>query len=382
MLSNLIHLDGLTLIENGVIQNAHIENGTIERAKLVRAVIGEAQIEDLAVTNAKIASLNADKINASRLSAITANMGTVTAGRLLSNNNAIDINLNTSQFKLGSNAKIHFTDRANTLYYTNNSVYGGLLFDHSLNGGGRPLVALGVSDNGFDPNDTSWNGLRVHSGWVESNVDGVMTNIISQQFWTNQNPDYSGEGWVLENAWSGNRNRAIYGMDGENFGYDLGFAGGGEFSNGYIENVNTNRVNGFDEILFRNRYDDSNVGWTLKLAYEGGSTVDFYPINTGTPNYYNIGRSNNRINRAYLNIVEGNSIGTSSNPHSYVYTDYLIEGSDESIKDNVQDSQLGLNFVKDIHVVDFKMKSSEKYKSGVIAQELVSVLDAHDVNLD
>ncbi|NAP00115.1 hypothetical protein FRY77_29475, partial [Halomonas sp. MG34] len=61
---NLIHLDGLTLIDDGVIQNAHIANGTIERAKLGRAIIGEAQIEDLAVTAAKIASVNADRSNA------------------------------------------------------------------------------------------------------------------------------------------------------------------------------------------------------------------------------------------------------------------------------------------------------------------------------
>ncbi|MCT1904125.1 phage tail spike protein [Oceanobacillus sojae] len=66
----LIHLNGLSLIDEAIIQNAHIANGTIERAKLGRAIIGTAQVENGAITNAKIANLNADKLNAGSIRGI------------------------------------------------------------------------------------------------------------------------------------------------------------------------------------------------------------------------------------------------------------------------------------------------------------------------
>ncbi|MFC4661753.1 phage tail protein [Oceanobacillus aidingensis] len=120
----LIHLNGLSLIDEAIIQNAHIADGTIERAKLERAIIGTAQIDDLAVTSAKISSVNADKINAATLQAITANMGTLRSGRLLSNNNNMDLNLNTgnltmrnAHFTLGSGARIDFTSVGNRIQY-------------------------------------------------------------------------------------------------------------------------------------------------------------------------------------------------------------------------------------------------------------------------
>ncbi|BAC12171.1 phage tail protein [Oceanobacillus iheyensis] len=78
---NLIHLDGTTLINNGVIQNAHIANGTIERAKLGTAVIGTGQIENGAITNAKIANATIDSAKIANISATK-----ITSGELNANN--------------------------------------------------------------------------------------------------------------------------------------------------------------------------------------------------------------------------------------------------------------------------------------------------------
>lgn len=78
---NLIHLDGTTLINNGVIQNAHIANGAIDKAKLGTAVIGTGQIENGAITNAKIANATIDSAKIANISATK-----ITSGELNANN--------------------------------------------------------------------------------------------------------------------------------------------------------------------------------------------------------------------------------------------------------------------------------------------------------
>ncbi len=66
----LIHLNGLSLIDETIIQTAHIADGAIQRAKLGTAVVGTLQVEDGAITNAKIGSLNVDKLYGSRIQGI------------------------------------------------------------------------------------------------------------------------------------------------------------------------------------------------------------------------------------------------------------------------------------------------------------------------
>ncbi|MFD1453218.1 phage tail spike protein [Oceanobacillus sojae] len=73
----LIHLNGLSLIDEAIIQNAHIANGAIDRAKLGTAVIGTAQIENGAITNAKIANATIDNAKIASLSATKLTAGTI-----------------------------------------------------------------------------------------------------------------------------------------------------------------------------------------------------------------------------------------------------------------------------------------------------------------
>lgn len=122
---SLIHLSGLTLIDNGIIKTAHLANASITRAKLGTAVVGTAQIADAAITSAKISSVNADKINAETLSAITANLGTVTAGILRSNNNRLNFNLNNGLLEIRSGGQINFMDPGNGVKYITGSHTAG-----------------------------------------------------------------------------------------------------------------------------------------------------------------------------------------------------------------------------------------------------------------
>lgn len=320
----------------------------------------------------------------------------IVGGSLISGNGTTEFNLNSgelsmanTEFSLGGNARIRFTDRSNHLYYTNMGVYGGMMFDQSLNGEGRPLMAIGVSDGSLDVNHSSFNGIRIHSGWVENNVSGVMTNIISNQLWLSSNPQYSeAGGWVFENTWPETRNRALYGMNGDQYSYDLGYAGNGEFTNAYIQNiVNVRKIEGWNDILFRNRYGNSQAGWTMKLAYEDNPTIDFYPINTGTPLYYNIGRSNNRINKAFINVIDTNLIGSEDKHVNMIWGEtiayktlnqYSLREYKEDIKDfNIQDAiDYVLNTdIKTYYYKDKKDHSLYDLKVGIIYDEIATSKD-------
>src|SRR5699024_9861543 len=89
-----------TLISNAVIKNEHIES--LSGHKIISK------------------SIIADKLDVTNLSSITANLGTVRSGRLLSQNNNMDLNLNTgslrmssADFSLGGGAMIDFTSSGN-----------------------------------------------------------------------------------------------------------------------------------------------------------------------------------------------------------------------------------------------------------------------------
>src|SRR5699024_8358520 len=93
-----------TLISNAVIKNAHID--TLSGQKIISK------------------SIIADKLDVNNISAITANLGTVTAGRMLSQNNNMDLNLNTgnlfmqrANFTLSGGARIDFTSTGNRIQY-------------------------------------------------------------------------------------------------------------------------------------------------------------------------------------------------------------------------------------------------------------------------
>src|SRR5699024_5924344 len=93
-----------TLISNAVIKNAHIES--LSGQKIISK------------------SIIADKLDVASLDAITADLGTVTSGLLKSQNNNMELNLNTgsltmqrAEFTLGGGTTIQFTSSGNTIHY-------------------------------------------------------------------------------------------------------------------------------------------------------------------------------------------------------------------------------------------------------------------------
>ncbi len=342
-------------------------------------------------TEAIIAGLG---INASAIVTGSLVADFIAGGMLSSLNGRTNFNLDTglltmesTQFILGGGADIRFTSRSNNLYYENENVYAGIKFDQSLNGGGRPIAAFGVSNGALDVNHSSWNGLRVHSRWVENNVPGVMTNIVSNELWLSEDGNHLNGGWRIQNKYDGTKARSLYGAG--DFPYNLGT------DTSIFARVYTNRVEGAGGILFKTTWD-SQIGWNMKLSYDGESHIRFYPQYTGSY-YYSIGAPNNRVETGYFNQLRGRSVGSSSSPYDYVYGDRIfgtVAGtSTHNSKMNIEnlDGQEAFDYFDTMIVRSYYYKDADitnKYNrkvSPIIEQlepSLANLYKATDYSLD
>src|SRR5699024_6404836 len=159
------------------------------RTKLLTSNV--VQSDHLSVGSALANKFNANTAFISRLEVQAANVRDlkgihIRGGLLDSLNGRTSFNLDTgllqmdnTDFRLGGNAKIIFTDRNNRMEYSNRGITSGIQFDHSLGSDGRPMTAVGVSDGSFNVNDTTFRGLIVHSLGTEGLL-GYGSSIISQ----------------------------------------------------------------------------------------------------------------------------------------------------------------------------------------------------------
>ncbi|GIO18166.1 hypothetical protein J18TS1_12660 [Oceanobacillus oncorhynchi subsp. incaldanensis] len=387
----LIHLDGLSLIDEAIIQNAHIADGTIERAKLERAIIGTAQIDDLAVTSAKISSVNADKINAANLQAISANMGTLRSGRLLSNNNNMDLNLNTgnltmrnAHFTLGSGARIDFTNVSNRIQYadteggvTRSSGFGvgkslsGFPFAYSGTTGASNLDTLSPYWSG-----AIWNTTRAIADGASNSISGFRFQFRAQAV-----------DWDRGLEIDFNGSPSITPINGASYNYDLG-NNDRMFNDLYIRRLRTTQS--FDVRNVAN----INKGWLLETS-ESGGTMSIRGLNGGSYTYV-LGdtESYNHFSYGYITNLRapssGNSsVGLSSRPYTFghfdsfnvygnLYAQKVTETSDRRKKKNIKNTELGLAFINQLTPVDYEMIDSSTTRIGFVAQEMSEVLNSYN----
>src|SRR5699024_2347873 len=327
-----------TLISNAVIKNAHID--TLSGQKIISK------------------SIIADKLDVNTLSAITANLGTVTAGRMLSQNNNMDLNLNTgnffmqrANFTLGGGARIDFTSTGNRIQYRD--TMGGVVRSAGFGVGkaltGYPFAYSGTT--GAADLDTLseyysgaiWQTTRAISDGASNSINGFKLALRNKAV-----------GWDkgLYMDWEGST-PSINTYSPSNYDYELG---------------TFRRFYGKQSLSFTNYYNERS-GWLMETTYAGdGSDITFRGA-YGTEYNYQIG--GNSTSNAIRNI--------------YLRNQPIIP-SDQRLKEDVSDNTLGLDFVNRIKttVYRLKQKKSEKNQNsrqfGIIAQQLVSVFN--DFNID
>ncbi|MED4082176.1 phage tail spike protein [Halalkalibacterium halodurans] len=370
---SLIHLDGTTLINDGVIQNAHIANAAITRAKLGTAVIGTAQIEDLAVTSAKISSVNADKINAASLSAISANLGTVTAGIMRSNNNNMELNLNTgilnmqnTSFRLGGSADIEFIDARNKMVYQlfddidGFSRTAGIGVGDSINSR-YPVVYVGATGTGkgnFRAADASYFSGFIANTRARAVVDNIGNSVVGNIFHIRDQAINYSKGFVFDLSGS---NVSMRPMNTGTYDYDIGS------SSARVQNLWVNYLRVPNNFLVYNIWN-SRIGWRMETQYSGdGHGISIYPTYTGTYNYV-LGKTTNRLTNIFLK----------NNPNIQ---------SDSRLKEDITDNELGLDFIKTIKTKEYRLKqnmadeSKNPIQLGVIAQDILSAFNQQKENV-
>lgn len=135
-------------IVDGTIQTAKIGDGQITSAKIGTAEVKNANIENLSVTNAKISGgITADKISVSTLSAITANLGTVNAGKIaLPSGGSFDIDENgVNRLRANVNGWIARNQRGFFMEETTPGNYGAF----SVNAADQLIIDLPSTDQIF-----------------------------------------------------------------------------------------------------------------------------------------------------------------------------------------------------------------------------------------
>ena len=120
-------------------------------------------------------------------------------------------------------------------------------------------------------------------------------------------------------------------------------------------------------------------------GYNSSGTVYGYMTLSYSPNHGNI-RSTIYLRgdfdpaKSSWNSTTANTsrdMGSTSYHWDEIYADNFNNQSDERVKENILDSQLGLDFINDIRPVQYNMKESSKKRTryGFIAQEISSSLD-------
>lgn len=328
-----------TLISNAIIKNAHIES-----------LSGEKLISK---------SIIADKLNVDDLSTITARLGTVTSGRMLSQNNNMDLNLNTgnltmqrANFTLGSGAMISFTDVGNRVQFSELregvTRYSGLGVGRGTSAYPYPIAYVGTSSltgGVLDNTSKNWTGLTVHS--QKSLTDGAYSSITSNKFMVRDSVSYSR---ALVFDLTGSTPKIIT-NNPTDYDYELG---------------TFRRIYGKQTFGIVN-YSNERSGWLMETNYAGDGTDITFRGTYGADYNYQIGSAatNNRIRNIYLRNAPNVS-------------------SDERLKEDIFDLELGLDFINKIDAKQFRLiptnadsrqgTTKNKIQFGIIAQQVNSVL--------
>ncbi|MCM3396493.1 phage tail protein [Oceanobacillus profundus] len=370
---NLIHLDGLTIIEDGIITNSHIKNLSADKITVGTMLGNRIDFNSLHGDKIIAGTLNADRMNVAYLSAINSNLGTVRAGRLLSNNNNMDLNLNTgnltmrnANLTLGGGADVRFTDKGNRIFYThgdptNNRVRSsGIGVGQSLNDR-FPFVYMGTtSTNSLNATDRDYFTGFIANTEARTNIDGIGNAVVGKVFHIRDKSVSFSQGIRFDMS---SNTMVIHPMNFSIYNYHLGTPTG-QFARAYLQDIRSD--SGF--IRFRNSASAfSNQGFTMETVY--GSDNHLHFRGTHSDDYWNLGKPGWRFSYIYLNYQPNVS-------------------SDLRLKENIRYNTLGLDFINELETKTFQLINNnprldkEPVQYGIIAQQLRDTLVKYGVDYE
>lgn len=307
-------------------------------------------------------------------SAITT--GSMTANRihggvLTSINSNTTFNLNTGHlsmrnvnFELGGGADIHFLDSGNRMYFERHDTVDDTTrpagFGVGTNVNDRfPYAYMGTTEYGA----LRTSETRGFSGFIANTrgryeIDGIQNSVNGDNFQIRDT--VTADNKIIEfqlNAAS-DVARVIPWNTSQHY-YHLGYENQ-RFSRAYIDGL----YSGGGAMFIRNQNSDFNhQGWRMDVTYGDTSYLTFRGINSN--DYFNLGAPGWRFSHIY-----------SVNP--------LNVSSDERLKGDVKDNELGLEFIKKLKTKSYRMKNSptsdRPRQYGILAQNVLEALEESGVD--
>jgi hypothetical protein len=369
-------------ISSASIHANQINAGTINANRIGSQTISSSKLASNAVISRTIASnaVTANKISVTSLSAINANLGIVTTGRLLSGNNNMDLNLNTgnltmrnANFTLGGGADIGFTSAGNRLFYERHDSSSGITRTSGIGVGNAfnsrfPVVWMGTTGTSrlnFDPTDENYfTGFIANTSQRQAS-DGIQNSVVGHKFHIRDQAVFYNKGFEFDLNGS---TIVMRGMSTGSYDYQLGY------SSAPLARVITNHIQVDSSFTIRNRLS-INQGWRMNTAPDGsGDATSLYGLNSGSYNY----QIGSRRVPAYIDYI-------------YLRNDPRYP-SDEKLKENIGDLNLGLDFIKELKPREFSFKLTEAdvnqgktendMQFGLIAQETLQTLNKFNVEVN
>ena len=360
--------DGQSAVAN-LIQEANITDLTVTDAKIATAAITEAKIANLAVTDAKIASLTADKLTAgtidasvitvSNLNASNITSGTISADRI--SGGSIDAGLITS----GTMS----ADRISGGSISGDLISGGTIEGTTINAGNLNISGqfsfgdVNISSNDIVGriNSNALDGAKLTDGTVSNakvgnlSADKITTGSMSAARITSGTMSadrISGgsidAGIITSGTMSADRisGGTLQGMtiSGATISA-VSISSVGGISSGGAVTGNSATFSGVTKgSTFQSSNNSSQVGFGSSSVFlRGGGGTDFEAGST---------------NKSYQNLAPSidnfRDLGTSSLRWDDVRaTNGSIVTSDINLKENISNTDLGLDFINDLTPIEF-----------------------------
>ena len=363
--------DGQSAVAN-LIQEANITDLTVTDAKIATAAITEAKIANLAVTDAKIASLTADKLTAgtidasvitvTNLSASNINTGTLDANNVTISNLTVDVaDVNNLSF---SSLNATSTDIINTIAtnaildtISNGAIaqtkLGTLTID-TANITNLNFASLGATSSDII-NTIATNAIqdaKIASGLNPSKIDGFGA-ISGNQVVVNASSGLAilSGGLNLSTGTIVNLGDASSASGAVSWDVSSGNAQfSGQVTTGNLGNFA--KAGTFQDKDSQSRYD-----------FNGSSFLDLKPnnslelrIGTTTSTFYgNVNPSANNTR----------DLGSSNRRWRDIYTQGAVNTSDINLKTDIEDLELGLDFVNTLEPIQYKWAETDDSEAGV-----------------